>query len=556
METNPNTFAAVQQKKRQRRRVRTICVAIAVVLVVVIAAILLLPVIAADEASSSVLTYQVSAVSEGEIHTGVSGSGTLAARNAATYTAPADAVVAEVYARTGDRVSAGDTILTLTSDALDEELETLETELEEVNNSLAGASQEASSLYITAARAGVVKQLSATAGTVVEDAGTLCLISTDGRMRLVLEVPETVKKYDVVSVAVGEDAVEGLVTGLSDGTATIVIEDNSFAVGTAAAAYDADGGLLGTGTLALNEYIAVTGTAGRIGDVLVEENQSVSRGARLFLLEEGAPSATYLSLKEQQADLQDQIAECRAGYSVVAEADALVTSLPVAAGDELAAGETLCSLAGTDGYTMSVSVDELDIGAVEIGQEATITLDAIEGTFAGRVANLSYEGSGSYVTSYTATIEIDPIDGALPGMSASAEIITATTGQASIVPVDAVQYADGEPFVYLAPADASVGTVYAEDAVDLSSLSRVAVETGMSDGSYIAVTGELAAGDLILVPVRTTTATYESDDTQMMGGFGMGGMGSMGGMEMPADFGGGNRGGMAGGDRGGERPGA
>ena len=148
METNPNTFAAVQQKKRQRRRVRTICVAIAVVLVVVIAAILLLPVIAADEASSSVLTYQVSAVSEGEIHTGVSGSGTLAARNAATYTAPADAVVAEVYARTGDRVSAGDTILTLTSDALDKELETLETELEEVNNSLAGASQEASSLYI------------------------------------------------------------------------------------------------------------------------------------------------------------------------------------------------------------------------------------------------------------------------------------------------------------------------------------------------------------------------------------------------------------------------
>ena len=52
----------------------------------------------------------------------------------------------------------------------------------------------------------------------------------------------------------------------------------------------------------------------------------------------------------------------------------------------------------------------------------------------------------------------------------------------------------------------------------------------MSDGSYVAVTGELAAGDLILVPVRTTTAEYDSG-TQTTGGFG--GFGGMGGREMP-----------------------
>ena len=531
MEQTPNTFAAAQHKQRRRRRVRNACIAGAAALAVVIAAAVLIPALTAGGEDASVLTYQAAAVTEGEISASVSGSGTLSALNAASFTAPADATVEEVLVLPGARVSAGDTILTLSSDTLDEELETLRDELESVNESLAGARQEAASRYVTAGRAGVVKEILAASDDIVDDAGALCRIATDGNMRLELaDAPDTLRQYDAVSVVIGEETAEGLVTERSGGTAVIVLEDDGYALGAAATAYDADGGLLGTGTLALNEYVEVAGTAGRIESVLVEEGDSVSRGSRLFELAEGAPDANYLSLKEQQADLRQQVADCEAQYSVVAEWDALVTSLPVAAGDELAAGDALCTLAGVDGYTMDVSVDELDIASVQLEQAAAVTLDAVEGTFSGRVASLSYEGSGSYVTSYTATLEIDPIDGALPGMSASAEIVTATSGQTLIVPVEAVQYEDGQAFVYLAPEGAAAGASYAGDAVDTAALSRVAVETGMSDGSYVAVTGELAAGDLILVPVRTTTAEYDSG-TQTTGGFG-----GMGGMEMPGNF--------------------
>ena len=495
---------------------------------------MLIPALTAGGEDASVLTYQAAAVTEGEISASVSGSGTLSALNAASFTAPADATVEEVLVLPGARVSAGDTILTLSSDTLDEELETLRDELESVNESLAGARQEAASRYVTAGRAGVVKEILAASGDIVDDAGALCRIATDGNMRLELaDAPDTLRQYDAVSVVIGEETAEGLVTERSGGTAVIVLEDDGYALGAAATAYDADGGLLGTGTLALNEYVEVAGTAGRIESVLVEEGDSVSRGSRLFELAEGAPDANYLSLKEQQADLRQQVADCEAQYSVVAEWDALVTSLPVAAGDELAAGDALCTLARVDGYTMDVSVDELDIASVQLDQAAAVTLDAVEGTFSGRVASLSYEGSGSYVTRYTATLEIDPIDGALPGMSASAEIVTATSGQTLIVPVEAVQYEDGQAFVCLAPEGAAAGASYAGDAVDTAALSRTAVETGMSDGSYVAVTGELAAGDLILVPVRTTTAEYDSG-TQTTGGFG--GFGGMGGREMPGNF--------------------
>lgn len=552
METNPNAFAAAQQKKQSRKRIRTLCFFIALTAVLAVAAIVLVPLLTKGEPGASVLTWQVGAVTEGEIRSTISGSGTLSAKNTASYTAPADATVQEVFHQTGDRVNQGDTILTLSSDTLDEELASLEAQLETLRSSLANTTQEAKSLYITAPSAGAVKQLTAAAGSVVEDADALCLISTDGRMKLVVDAPETVQKYDVVSVVIGEDTHTGLVTGLSGGRATVTIEENEYAIGTEAIVYDADGGLIGSGALELNEYVAVTGTAGRIGSVLTEENDLVSRGARLFKLEEGAPNATYLERKEQEADLLEQIAECRAKYSVTAEWDALVTSVQVAAGQELNAGDAMCSLAGTDGYTMDISVDELDVSSVQIDQEATLTMDAIGGTFSGRVSNLSYEGSGSYVTSYSATLDIDPIDGALPGMSASAEIVTATSGQALIVPVDAVQYEDDQAYVYLADGNAALGTIYAEADVDIASLTRVPVKTGMSDGSYIAVTGELNADALILVPVRTTTSTYESDETSailmpggMMGAeFSGGAVGTMPEMgQMPSGgFGDGGRG--------------
>ena len=222
MEQTPNTFAAAQHKQRRRRRVRNACIAGAAALAVVIAAAVLIPALTAGGEDASVLTYQAAAVTEGEISASVSGSGTLSALNAASFTAPADATVEEVLVLPGARVSAGDTILTLSSDTLDEELETLRDELESVNESLAGARQEAASRYVTAGRAGVVKEILAASGDIVDDAGALCRIATDGNMRLELaDAPDTLRQYDAVSVVIGEETAEGLVTERSGGTAVM-----------------------------------------------------------------------------------------------------------------------------------------------------------------------------------------------------------------------------------------------------------------------------------------------------------------------------------------------
>ncbi|MEZ4509010.1 MAG: hypothetical protein R2881_04995 [Eubacteriales bacterium] len=130
-------------------------------------------------------------------------------------------------------------------------------------------------------------------------------------------------------------------------------------------------------------------------------------------------------------------------------------------------------------------------------------------------------------------------------MSASAEIITATSGETLIVSVSAVQYDGDTAYLYLADDTTQSGTSLAESELDLDQLARLTVTTGMSDGSYIAVAGDgLASGDIIWVPERKSTATYSADDsttTTFSFGAQSGMMGDQSGnFQPPSDMGGGN----------------
>jgi HlyD family secretion protein len=382
----------------------------------------------------------------------------------------------------------------------------------------------------------------------------LCRIATDGNMRVEISAPDGLQQYDAVTVIIGDEEQDGYVTELSDGVATIVFDDNYYAVGTSATVQSEDGAVLGSGEIDVNEYIDITAASGKIATVKVSENTKVSKGTTLFTLAEGAPTSAYTTLKETENDLLDQITDLEDQLAIKAEYDCVLTALSVEAGDTVSSGSSLCTLTGTDGYTLSLSIDELDIASVALGQNATITLDALDGEYSGTVTNISYSGSGSYVTSYTATITTEPITGAYPGMSASVEIITETSGETLIVSVNAIEYDGDTAYVMLAGDDASIGTTLSENELDLDALATVTVTTGMSDGSYIAISGDgISSGDLIWVPDLTTSATY-SDDEETTTTFSFGNS-TMGGDMSGSDFSGGPSGNMGGNMGGGMAPG-
>ena len=227
------------------------------------------------------------------------------------------------------------------------------------------------------------------------------------------------------------------------------------------------------------------------------------------------------------------------GEDIVAPCDGILLELPIAAGDEVAVGGSVAMVMGKDGFTMGIAVDETEISSVALDQEVTFTIDALGEDYTGKVTEISYNGSssgGSVAFQITATV--DYVEGVYPGMSASAQIVIEDSGEGLLVPVDAVLTSGDDNYVYLAPSGSEEGTVYEEDEIDVSNLTKVTVETGMSDGTYMIIeSDEIAEGDLIIITNITSTLTgSDSEGEDGRGGFGgMGGFPGGGGMDF-GDF--------------------
>lgn len=557
MESFDASFNSAKQKKKKQKRTRNIIIICAAAVLVAVGIIVVVNLAKKDGDATSTLNYRASAVSSGEISTTIDGSGTLAALESQSVTTTAEATVTAVNFAPGDSIKAGDVVMTMASSDVESELSDLQDELSDTRASLATAKQLLTNLKVTATKSGIIKDIQAQAGSIVDDMDYLCLIATDGKMQVSIPAADGMEQYDAVTVQIGEDEQDGYITKLADGVATVVFTDNYYPVGTNATVLGEDGATLGSGAITVNEFVEVTAASGKIATVAVKDNQKISKGSTVFTLAEGAPTSAYTTLKNTEAELLTKIEDLEGLLTVKADTDCTLTALSAEVGDTVASGTTVCTLTGTGGFTIALSIDELDIASVKLGQSATITLDALEGDFTGTVTNISYSGSGSYVTSYTATITTEPIEGAYPGMSASAEIITETSGETLIVPVSAVQYEGDTAYLYLADEGAQAGTMLAEGALDLDKLTKLTVTTGMSDGSYIAITAEgLEAGDVIWSEERTSTATYTEDDTTTTAfSFGdQSGMmpsGDSGSMQPPSGMGGTSSSGGGGGPMGG-----
>ena len=233
------------------------------------------------------------------------------------------------------------------------------------------------------------------------------------------------------------------------------------------------------------------------------------------------------SLESAQENLED--------YSITAPISGTVVTKSAKAGDNIEGGSdsTLCVIYDLSYLEMTMSIDELDISSVEVGQEVQITADAVEGqTYTGVVTEVSVAGTTSGgITTYPVTVRIDETDGLLPGMNVDAEIVVSSAEDALAIPSAAVNRGD----TVLITADSPSAT-NALDQEAPEGYVYVEVETGVSDDSYIEILSGLQEGDT--VAYLQTVSSGSSDSDMMMGGMagGMpgGGMPSGGGGGMPS----------------------
>lgn len=177
------------------------------------------------------------------------------------------------------------------------------------------------------------------------------------------------------------------------------------------------------------------------------------------------------------------------------------------------AEETVMSVTPQETVSVSITVDELDILSVVLGQEASVTLDALPGkSYSGTVTDINTSASNSGGNSkYSAVITLDKGENMLPGMNASTLITVSTTEGVLTVPSEAVTEEKGRTVVY---------TGYDEAEKKLT--GPVEITTGVSDGVSIQVISGLKEGQTVYYEYYDK---LEIEDMfgQMPGGMGGGG---------------------------------
>ena len=153
---------------------------------------------------------------------------------------------------------------------------------------------------------------------------------------------------------------------------------------------------------------------------------------------------------------------------------------------------TVATVTSQERMTVSVSIDELDITQIHIGQSATITMNAIAvdpvNAIVKGIANEGENNGGN--SKFTVEFELEKSSQMLPGMNATASIVLDTVKNALCVPAAAVYEQDGKLIIY---------TSY--DAKDDQLGSPIEVTIGSADADFVQILSGLEAG---------TTVYYET----------------------------------------------
>lgn len=461
-----------KEKKPKRRRlrgrfwrtVRKVIKWLLIVAILLVAGLFALKAYITTQASSGDKSsaYSRSAVQVGAMSDTVYGTGTTSAKNQPNIIAEADGTLTDLRVTIGDSVKAGDVIAVITNDELDDTITDYEFALWELDDTIQDTSAGANVLSVRAPIAGRVMALYGEVGedtlAVFRREGKLAVISTDGRMKVVVsDVPASagVKLGDSVQVK-GEDfEIEGTVSDLTlQGTqATVTILDDTLPMGAQVTVCSVAGDVLGSGALEVNKPMEVSAYGGTISAVRAKVGQKVERKDILFGLEDSPLTLTMENLRLQREaaakDLEDAKAQ-RESLIVLAPCDGIVASLAVSEGDAITSGTVVGSILQGEDMKLTIAVDELDVVDVEIGQNVTITIDALSDLeLGGEVYKVAPVGSNSGgVTTYDVELAFDAAGtGVRSGMNATGEIQIASKSSAMYVPVEAIMTINNQTYV-------------------------------------------------------------------------------------------------------------
>jgi len=412
----------------------------------------------------------------------------------------------------------------MTNDDIDDTITDLEFALWDLDATITDTRSGSKIYKIEAPIAGRVMAIYGRAGddalAVFRREGALAIISTDERMRVELTAKEGqlgLVLDEKVTVIGDHIYAEGTVVELTrQGTqAVITIMEEELPVnkdfdgdgradmimGTICEVRNADGEVVGEGELMPNKPMAVSSFGGTITYVDALLGEEVSRGERLFRLEDSPLTLTIEDLRLQREAAAKELrtaVEQRENLIIVAPCDGTVASIDVAEGDEITSGTLIGSILEGEDMNLTIAVDELDVVEVEIGQPVSITIDALSSlAISGEVYKIAPVGTSSGgVTTYDVELTFDAAGtGVRSGMNATGEIQVAAADNVLYVPVEALMTMNNKTYVMVADGGTTTLADAAKGANAGSQRGNRSMPGGMgSMGGNMPAMGERPAG--------------------------------------------------------------
>lgn len=540
------------KKKRRRKVIRTLLILVAILAVALVSGVLYLRRQVRERFASEAAQVERYEVTTGTINTVVSGSGSLTEVGLEQLTLPEGVEITEVFAKAGDTASQGDVLASVDLATVMTALSDTQAQIKSLDNEIAAAKGDTVSSNISTGISGRVKQLFAEVGdevaSVVAENGALAVLSLDGYMAVDLETEALQRDQAVIVVRADGTELEATVSSAAGGKATVLVTDKGPQYDEEVTVRNEAGDTVGSGKLYIHSPLAITGYAGTISHVSVSENTYVYAYSPLFKLTDTEFTANYDSLLRDRSELEEQLMQLLTIYrdgAVLAGTDCMISSVEYDPDEEAGASGTFSYTAENGGTNLlsffpnvhmeiTISVDETDILALKLDQEAEVVVSSVsEDAFTGYVTEINKVADTSTgVTYYSAVVTLDKTEDMLPGMSAEVDVKIEGTEDAILIPVDALHQTRDSYYVF---------TSYDEETQQYG--GRVDVTIGMQNDNYVEIISGLNVGDTV----------YYTEAQNFF--FGFGGMGgNMGGGNNRPGGSGGNRPSGMGGDRS-ERPG-
>lgn len=200
-------------------------------------------------------------------------------------------------------------------------------------------------------------------------------------------------------------------------------------------------------------------SSGKVKEVYVQANERVEEGDRLLKLS--------------------------TGEIIKADIDGEVVSLSVSKDDPYSAGTMLAVIMDVSRMEAEISIDEYDVGAIEIGREVSVTVNALDVTGKGRIKSFDRQASGmGTMAAYKARVEFDVPANAFEGMQVEVRMENQSAQNALLLKVDALQFDENNQTYVLTQNSAG-------------EYVQTYVTTGINDGTTVQILSGLYNGQIV-----------------------------------------------------------